>query len=235
LLYKDFARPEPPIFPLTCDFVSPAAPRRGRRHNTRRSCCLWCAYFGPGLVSWSAVVLKKGRREYWRYLIVLTHCAHILHCLSYSLALFCSFLCFAHSFTIAPLQEQRPLLAPGSPHTCAPALLRTGFSLTHTPYSLTHTPPLSYTHTRGKNTTYSPARQVPCRAGISPCYAAAAERGSSEAAHAAGEAGFANPGARNVSGHAKTERKKKAASSAQASTKLFEAITARGALLSANL
>ena len=30
---------------------------------------------------------------------MLTHCAHILHCLSYSLALFCSFLCFAHSFT----------------------------------------------------------------------------------------------------------------------------------------
>ena len=53
--------------------------------------------------------------------------------------------------------------------------------------------------------------------------------------HAAGEGDFATPGARNASGHAKTERKKKAASSAEASTKLFEAVNAHGGFLPANM
>jgi hypothetical protein len=97
-------------------------------------------------VSWSAVVFKKGHREYWRYwwcvlrsLTVLTYCIASLN----SLALFCSFLCFAHSFT-SPTQEQRPLLAP---RTCAPA---TAFSYTQGAQDrgkFTHTPSLLHTHT----------------------------------------------------------------------------------------
>ena len=97
-------------------------------------------------MSWSAVVFKKGHREYWRYwwcvlrsLTVLTYCIASLN----SLALFCSFLCFAHSFT-SPTQEQRPLLAP---RTCAPA---TAFSYTQGAQDrgkFTHTPSLLHTHT----------------------------------------------------------------------------------------
>jgi hypothetical protein len=53
--------------------------------------------------------------------------------------------------------------------------------------------------------------------------------------HAAREGGFATPGARNASGHTKTERKKKAASSAEASAKLFEAVNAHEGFLPANM
>jgi hypothetical protein len=52
--------------------------------------------------------------------------------------------------------------------------------------------------------------------------------------HAAGEGDSGTPGARNASGHAKTERKKKAASSAEASAKLFEAVNAHEGSLPAN-
>jgi hypothetical protein len=82
-----------------------------------------------------------------RSLTVLTYCIASLN----SLALFCSFLCFAHSFT-SPTQEQRPLLAP---RTCAPA---TAFSYTQGAQDrgkFTHTPSLLHTHTHPSPPSYT--------------------------------------------------------------------------------